>query len=177
MKNLFNWARPWLSLTCICMSVSAGAQIADDLKRNLVQKGVVFQDGFVYALSRGSIRGSNEVAEQVLITVAMRNMAYSLCSLQYASGSSLETSIKGTTLIWSAASSEGMEVIIRAPLQKPQCRIVIADNAVAKSPLPTQEPASGIVSDAVKADSSVKLIDSGFERSNGITVRVFGGEY
>jgi len=146
------------------LAQAALAQVPDDVREQLARGGVATSRGQVYASASGPLRGTRESSEELYATRAMRVLAMSLCGFEPAPGRSLEAGISGFTLVSAILRGREVEVVMRAPVQKPVCRVIPAA-VVPAAPL------------APAGDAATRLLEPGYTRSKDMTVRIFGGEY
>lgn len=158
----------------VALPMFAFGQVPDDVRVLLVRNDVAHHDGFMYASAVGSIRGTREISEEFLASRAIRSLAYALCSFQPKVGRALEVSITELTMVSSLVQEKKLEVIMRAPLQKPDCQIRATGIAVPQSnqPIAMSEQES-----ASKSEPDLRLMNPGYTRSGGITTRIFNGDY
>lgn len=132
----------------------------------------------MYASAVGSVRGTRESSEELLATRAMRSLAHALCAFQPSAGRVLETSISGMTMVFSSLRGKEIEVVMKAPVQQPDCKVrtvvVAAPLAVQPVVIPEQEKT---IKPEVSPKSDVELLRPDYTRSKNITVRVLSGEY
>ncbi len=146
------------ALTLAVLAQQAWAQVPDEVQARLGRNSAVTTSSWVYASATGPLRGSREVSEDLQATRAMREVAHALCNFEPALGKSLEAGITGFTMMSSVVRGREVEVVMRAPMQKPICRVVAVPlSAAAPAPALTAEPA--------------------YIRSNDMTIRIFGVEY
>lgn len=158
------------------MNSAAKAQVSADVHSRLSAEPVVSAEGYVYAKTATSIRGTPEIAEQRAVLEALRLIANKLCEFEPRSGKRLETAILGTTLVASSRVERTVEVVVRVPDQKPMCKV----DDIARSPAPPHQSSdpNAMASDKnAEALPQTRLLDPSYQRSDGITTRVFGGEY
>lgn len=150
---------------------SVQAQIPPEVRERLLDQGVVAIGKHVYAKAYGVLRGSHESSEALYVTRAMRDMAHHLCKFVLVPGKRLETQLEGVTLVASTVTGKELEVVVRAPVQTPSCKVVLVETA-----LPLSPPSSHSNLQRVE-DQQTRLMDSGYTRSKDIVIRIFGGEY
>ncbi len=162
----------------------ARAQVPQEVRELLARSGVATGGGHVYARVSGPLRGTREASEDLYATRAMRAVAASLCGFEPGPGRALEAGVAGFTLVASSLRGREVEVVMRAPVQKPVCRVVTAPLPVpalaapavpaapAPAPAPVIEP-----SQPQAAEAATRLIEPSYIRSSDMTVRIFGGDY
>lgn len=159
-----------------CLTPLALAQVPDEVREQLARGGVASVRGHVYASASGPLRGTREASEDLYATRAMRLVAASLCGFEPAPGRALEAGITGFTMVASTLRAREVEVVMRAPVQKPACRVVPVPVAAPASPPAAATPAPANLLPPA-ADAATRLLEPGYIRSNDMTVRIFGGEY
>lgn len=148
------------------VALQVPAQVPDEVREQLVRTGVATGRGHIYASASGPLRGSPEASEQLYATRAMRSVAASLCGFEPGPGRSLEAGVTGFTMVATTLRGREVEVVVRAPVQKPECRVVA---------VPLQDPA--VPSHPPAAEATARPLGPALSRSNEMTVRIFGGEY
>lgn len=165
----------WLHFCAlVALPIFASGQVPDEVRAQLIRTPVANHDGFMYASAVGSMRGSRENSEEFLASRAIRSLAYALCSYQPKVGRALEVSITQLTMVSSLVQEKRLEVIMRAPLQNPDCQIRATGISVPQSnqPISMSEQES-----ASKSEPDLRLMNPGYTRSGGITTRIFNGDY
>lgn len=158
-----------LSLVCCA---SAMSQVEPQIREKLTLHAAVIVEGQVYAMAAGPVRGTRESSEDFLVTRAMRLMANKLCEFEALPGKRLEAGITGVTLLSSISRGKDIEVVIRAPFQKPACKVTVVDPVQTLAPVPVSpDPSSRI------DQGPTRLVEPSYIRSQGIVIRSFGGEY
>ena len=156
------------ALTC---AFTSNAQVPADVRESLSSRQVVTSGRYVYATAEGPLRGTREASEELLVTRAMRGLAHQLCEFDLSPGKRLEASLSGVSLVASTTKGKAMEVVIRVPVQKPSCKVIVADSANAA-------PAPATKLEATRnEDMQIRLTESKYTRSQDIVIRIFSGEY
>ncbi len=150
---------PWTA------SSPAHSQVTAELREQLLAGQVVIRDAQVYAMASGAQRGTLESTQDWLVTRAMRSMAHKLCAFEPVPGQRLDVSLQGVTLVSAETRAQEMVVVIRAPVQKPSCKVTVAQ--------PVQPPSLAPRS----SDSQPRAADTVEPRMSDIVIRKFGGEY
>lgn len=159
----------------LILCCSAAAQVPQDVREKLTPRDVIIRADYIYAMSAGAIRGSIETSEQLQVTRAMRSIAHTLCDFQPLVGKRLETGIVGVTLVASTTRGKEIEVVIRAPIQKPVCKVLLT---TPPSDLPGPEVGvTHAFSQRPTEEAQTRLTEPGYSRSQDIVIRIFGGEY
>ena len=160
-----------LCVMALAFTTTVSAQLPPDVRDRLAERSVVATGSFVYAKAAGSLRGTREASESFYATVATRNMAHFLCDVAVTPGKRLEAKLEGLSLVSSTGVGQELEVVVRAPAQKPSCKVVV----VAVAPAP---PAAQNLSQGQRVDEKPKpLAEPNSLRQNDIVIRNFGGEY
>jgi hypothetical protein len=169
-----------LLLACLaCFAANSLAQVPEDVRVRLGPNGIVTAEGFIYASSTGVLRGARETSEDFQATRAMHQLVYALCDVQPATSRVIEASITGFTLVSSIFKGKEIEVIMRAPVQKPDCKafaVAAFPSDISTSPA---EAGPGRPKSMFEGatDLGIKPSNPSYTRSKDITVRIFGGEY
>jgi len=161
-------AIPLLGLTC---AFSLNAQVTPDLLESLSSRQVVTSGSYVYTMAEGPMRGTREASEELLVTRAMRGLVHKLCEFDPSPNKRLEGSLSGVNLVSTTIKGKLMEVVIRVPIQKPSCKVIAIDAAIAP---PTQASKLEAIPNE---EAQIRLIDSKYTRSQDIVIRIFSGEY
>ena len=156
------------ALTC---AFFVNAQVPPDVRESLSSRQVVTSGSYVYATADGPVRGTRETSEEFLVTRAMRRLVHKLCEFDPSPYKRLEGSLSGVNLVSSTITGKAMEVVIRVPVQKPSCKVIALDAALASS---TQATKLEVIPNE---DTQIRLIESKYTRSQDIVVRIFSGEY
>ena len=160
-----------LSVMALAFTTTVSAQLPPDVRDRLAERSVVATGSFVYAKAAGSLRGTREASESFYATLATRNMAHFLCDVAVTPGKRLEAKLEGLSLVSSTGVGQELEVVVRAPAQKPSCKVVV----VAVPPVP---PAPQQWSQGQRADEKPKpQAEPNSLRQNDIVIRNFGGEH
>lgn len=173
-------AVPALTLVVLAMLAQpAWTQVPDEVRARLGRNSAVTTSSWVYASATGPLRGSREVSEDLQATRAMREAARALCNFDPAPGKSLEAGITGFTMMSSVVRGREVEVVMRAPMQKPICRVVVAPlSAAATAPaLAAAPPRLASPTERAAGDPSTQLLKPAYIRSSDMTIRIFGVEY
>ncbi len=149
----------------LACSAPALTQLSDPQRDRLAAGEVVPHEGHLYAMATGSVRGTREGTEQMLITRAMRSIAHQLCDFEASPNRRLEARLTGVTLVSSTAQGRDLEVVVQAPPQKPNCRIVAVE------PAPPPRPATA------PEEARSPGTGAGEKGAQDIQVRSFGGEH
>jgi hypothetical protein len=161
--------RSLLTVGLACVALSSPAQVPEDVRGNLGRNATVIAGSFIYAGATGTIRGTRETTEDIQATRAIRLLAHALCDVAPAAGQVLETSITGLVLVSSTMRAREVEVVMRAPVQKPECKVLTAIQA---------SPITGTgVPESRSPNVDLRLTNPGYARSKDITVRILGAEY
>ena len=147
------------------------AQLPFEVKDKLMAGEVVIRDAQMYAMASGTQRGTPEASQEWLMTRAMRTIANKLCAFEADTGRRLEADLKGVTLVSSETRVNEMLVIIKAPVQKPFCKVTVVEPNPVRPviPVPTEFPRA--------AEMSPRLTEPSLPRAPDIVIRKFGGEY
>ena len=141
------------------------------MRESLSSRQVVTSGRYVYAAAEGPLRGTREASEELLVTRAMRGLVHQLCEFDLSQDKRLEASLSGVSLVASTTKGKAMEVVIRVPVQKPSCKVIVVDSANAA-------PAPATKSEATRnEDMQIRLTESKYTRSQDIVIRIFSGEY
>jgi hypothetical protein len=155
---------------------SAEAQVPNAVKEKILQAATVEYDGKIYALVKGTIRGTRETAEEKLATKAMSIISHKLCGLVPVAGHRLQAQISGFSRASSELIGSDLSVIMSAPSQTPLCEMILlpasdlTKTALNKEgPNATQQSKENLplVKNAVPSSPS----------SKGIIIRNYGNEY
>lgn len=166
-----------LFVMALAFTTSVNAQLSPDVRERLAERSVVAKGSFVYAKAAGSLRGTREASESFYATVATRNMAHFLCDVAVAPGKRLEAKLEGLSLVSSTGAGQELEVVVRAPVQKPSCKVVVVEVAPAP-PAPPAPLAANPLPQAPRAEENPKpLAEPNSVRHKDIVIRNFGGEY
>lgn len=150
---------------------SVHAQIPLEVLERLSERGVVVTGQHVYAKASGNIRGTRESSEAFYVTRATRNMANYFCDFAVAPGKRLAVELEGVTLVMSTEVGKVLDVVIRAPVQKPSCKVTLVDAV-----MPSLSPPKNL--EIKRADESLTSVtESGSTRTKDIVIRNFGGEH
>ena len=96
---------------------------------------------------------------------------HQLCEFDLSQDKRLEASLSGVSLVASTIKGKAMEVVIRVPVQKPSCKVIVVNSAIAA-------PAQATKSEATRhEDTQIRLTESKYTRSQDIVIRIFSGEY
>ena len=163
-------------LSIIALSFSANAQVPSDVRSRLSVEFVVLDERHVYARGTAALRGTSETAEQQAVMDALRKIVSKLCKYEPRPDRRLEAAVIGASLIDSNRVERKLEVVVRAPLQNPRCKVVELFRSTERK---NQESEKSSVDSDSKPDGTpqTKLLDSSYQRSGDITTRVLGGEY
>jgi len=156
------------ALTC---AFTSNAQVPADVRESLSSRQVVTSGRYVYATAEGPLRGTREASEELLVTRAMRGLVHQLCEFDLSPGKRLEASLSGVSLVASTTKGKAMEVVIRVPVQKPSCKVIVVDSAIA-APTPATK-----LEATCNEDTQIRLTESKYTRSQDIVIRIFSGEY
>lgn len=160
-----------IALSALTCAFPLNAQVPPDVRESLSSQQVVTSGRYVYATAEGPVRGTREASEELLVTRAMRGLVHKLCEFDLSPGKRLEGSLSGVNLVASTIKGKAMEVVIRVPVQKPSCKVIAVDAAIASSTQTTK-------SEAIRnEDAQIRLIESKYTRSQDIVIRIFSGEY
>jgi hypothetical protein len=163
-----------LGLLAASLSTDHGevqAQVSTDVRHKLQTGEVVINDGRVYALATGSLRGTRESSESWLVTRAMRLMGKKLCAFEGLPGQQLEVGIQGVKLVASETQGKVMTVFIEAPIQRPSCKVTMVESEQGL-------PMGSMLPDVSRIEEvQTRLVDPSFQRAKDILIRNFGGEY
>lgn len=160
-----------LCVMALAFTTSVSAQLPPDVRDRLAERSVVATGSFVYAKAAGSLRGTREASESFYATLATRNMAHFLCDVAVTPGKRLEAKLEGLSLVSSTGVGQELEVVVRAPAQKPSCKVVVVA-------VPPAFPAPQQLSQGQRADEKPKpLVEPNSLRQNDIVIRNFGGEH
>lgn len=168
----------------LCFVLAAGlfgaavmAQVPEDVRNRLAKDAVVSTDTWYFASASGTIRGTRETEEDRLATRAMQALARAMCQFEPSTGKRLEASIRGFSMVSSTLRGRELEVIMRAPLQAPVCRVL----SVESSPLAAQQinnaAQSSVPETASQRDITTRILEPAYIREKNMTIRIFGGEY
>jgi hypothetical protein len=163
-----------LFVMTLAFTTSVNAQLPPDVRDRLAERSVVAKGSFVYAKAAGSLRGTREASESFYATVATRNMAHFLCDVAVSPGKRLEAKLEGLSLVSSTGAGPELEVVVRAPAQKPSCKVVVMELATALPPPPAANP---LPQGPRTEDNPKPLAESNSARQKDIVIRNFGGEY
>jgi hypothetical protein len=150
------------------------AQVPDDVRERLGRDGVVMTDAWVFASASGPMRGSREGDEQRQATRAMSAIARSLCKFEPGPGRRLEAGVTGFAMVSSIQRGRDLEVIMRAPVQSPSCKVTIMEIKPETPPAPSNLMPKEQVPES---DSSVQIAPPGYIREKNMTIRVLNREY
>jgi len=158
-------------------AAAAGAPLSEDLQSRLAREGVV-RDGTAYfARATGTLRGTFEVEQDRLATRAMLMLARVMCGFEPSLGKRLEANISGLSVVSSVQRGREVEVVLRAPVQTPACRVISAEPpGPASSPLATT-PIVSAVRQSLTREAGARTGEPVLLRHQNITVRVFNHEY
>jgi len=166
-----------LFVMALAFTTSVSAQLPPDVRDRLAERSVVTKGSFVYAKAGGSLRGTREASESFYATVATRNMAHFLCDVAMAPGKRLEAKLEGLSLVSSIGVGQELEVVVRAPSQKPPCKVVVVE-VVPAPPAPVALPATNPLQQGARVEENTKpLAEPNSVRQKDIVIRNFGGEY
>ncbi len=168
-----------LRLAAAALAVFSGAinaQVSDDVLARLAREGVVRDGASYFARATGLIRGTQEVEEHRLVTRAMLMLARVLCGFEPSSGTRLDADISGFTMVSSIQRGREIEVVVRAPLQTPTCR-VSADAGSAGASSPASTPSTASTDRPAQRDAGAQAREPAHIRDENITIRVLGSEY
>ena len=171
-----------LFVMALAFTSSVNAQLSPDVRDRLAERSVVAKGSFVYAKAAGSLRGTREASESFYATVATRNMAHYLCDVAVTPGRRLEAKLEGLSLVSSTGAGQVLEVVVRAPAQKPSCKVVVVE--VATAPSVPLAPSSQSMPPAINPlqvqrveESPKPLAEPSSVRHKDIVIRNFGSEY
>ena len=163
-----------LFVMALAFTTSVNAQLPPDVRDRLAERSVVAKGSFVYAKAAGNLRGTREASESFYATVATRNMAHFLCDVAVVPGRRLEAKLEGLSLVSSTGAGQELEVVVRAPAQKPSCKVVLVEVA----PAPPAPLAANPLPQGPRAEENPKpLAEPNSVRHKDIVIRNFGGEY
>ncbi len=169
MRAINGTVRALTLVVLAALAQQAWAQVPDEVRARLGHNSVVMTSLWVYASASGPLRGSREVSEDMQATRAMREVARALCNFELVPGKSLEAGITGFTMMSSVVRGREVEVVMRAPMQKPICRVVAV-------PLSAAAPAPALASELAR-NPTTQLLEPAYIRSSDMTIRIFGVEY
>lgn len=158
------------------VSSFANSQVPSDVRSKLSTESVVLDQRYVYATGIAKLRGTSETDEQRAVMDALRLIVNKLCRHEPRPHRRLEAAVTGASLLESSRVERKVEVVVRVPLQSPTCKVV----EIARSPerLGQESDKKHEVSDKkTELTPQTKLLDSSYQRTDGITTRVLGGEY
>lgn len=150
------------------------AQVPDDVRDRIGRDGVVMTDAWVFASATGAMRGSREGEEQRQATRAMSAIARSLCKFEPGPGRRLEAGVTGFSMVSSIQRGRDLEVIMRAPLQSPSCKVTVIE---IKPEAPAAPSNLAPKEQGLESDSSVQIAPPGYVREKNMTIRVLNREY
>lgn len=152
------------------------AQVPDEVRVRLGRDGVATTDQWFFASATGTIRGTRDAEEDRQAARAMQAIARAMCRFEPAPGKRLEAGITGFAMASSIQRGREVEVIMRAPVQNPVCRIQVAEatpaTAAPKADARLQPPES-----LDEKDQSTRVLQPAYIREKNMTIRVYGGEY
>lgn len=150
------------------------AQVPDDVRYRLSRDGVVITDAWIFASASGPMRGSLEGDEQRQATRAMSAIARSLCKFEPGPGRRLDAGVTGFAMVSSIQRARDLEVIMRAPIQSPSCKVTVIE---IKPEAPTAFSHLVPKEQVPESDSSVQVAAPGYIRDKNMTIRVLNREY
>jgi hypothetical protein len=150
------------------------AQVPEDVKDRLGRDGVVITSNWIFASASGPIRGSREVDEQRHATKAMSAIARSLCKFEPGPGRRLEAGITGFAMVSAIQRGRDLEVVMRAPVQSPSCKVTVIE---IKPETPASPSNLAPKDEAQDSDSSVQIAPPGYIREKNMTIRMLNREY
>lgn len=150
------------------------AQVPDDVRGRLGRDGVVTTDAWVFASATGTLRGTREGEEQRQATRAMSLIARSLCRFEPGPGRRLEAGVTGFAMVSSIQRGRDVEVIMKAPLQSPSCKVTVIE---IKQEAPATPSNLAPKESVPEPDSSVQIATPGYIREKNMTIRVLNAEY
>jgi hypothetical protein len=157
-----------------CILTDAFAQIPNNVRDRLARDGVVVTDAWIFASASGPIRGSLEGYEQFQATRAMSAIARSLCKFEPRPGRRLEAGVTGFSMVSSIQRGSDLEIIMRAPVQSPLCKVTVTENNLV---LPEAHRYLAPKEQVPESDLLVQITPSGYIRDKNMTVRMFNREY
>lgn len=163
-------------LSIASLSASVNAQVPADVRSRLSAEQVVSDERYVYARGAAELKGTSETAEQRAVMDALRLIVNKLCKYEPRSDRRLEAAVTGASLIDSIRVQRTLEVVVRVPLQSPRCRVVEIERSAERLNQESEKRSADLDS-KLEGTSQTKLLDPSYQRSSGITTRVFGGEY
>ena len=152
----------------------AHSQVPDEVRSRLSRDGVVSTESWIFAIANGPLRGTRLGDEDRQATRAMSAIAQSLCKFESGPGRRLVADVNGFTMVSSVQRSQELEVIMRAPLQTPSCRVEMVE-INQKVLAPNNNPV--VIERVVDESPFVKILQPDYKREKNITTRILNREY
>ena len=165
-----------LAALAVCAG-AAGSPLTDDLQARLSREGVVRDGATYFARATGTLRGSFDVEQDRLATRAMLMLARVMCGFEPSPGKRLEADISGFAMVSSVQRGREIDVVLRAPVQTPACRVVSTEVAAPAASPSATAPIVSAADPSVTRDAGTRTREPHLVRDKNITVRVFGNEY
>lgn len=165
-----------LSVSIATVSTYVNSQVPSDVRTKLSTEFAVSDEHHVYAKGIAKLRGTIETAEQRAVMDALILIVNKLCRHDPRPHRRLEAAVTGTSLIESKRVERTIEVVVKVPVQSPTCKVV----EIGRSTEQLGQELDRKPNESDKKPQTTfqtKLLDSSYQRSDGITTRVLGGEY